>query len=476
MVVATPPATQEPLMPVQLTDLASQLQTLFTADADRAAADSQFIRRQRKLSGSAFAQWLVFGGLADPQSPLDELVGSLARSGVTLTPHSLHDRFTPQAAEFFRLLLGRALTKVLACADRTAVALLRRFDGVHLLDSTLLALPAALAGLYPGTGGTNDAAACQASLKVTVRYDLAGGRLDGLDLNPGRTADAKTRLQTAPLPKGALRLADLGFFDLDVLQSYDGQGVYFITRPCSNLVVYDGRGRKWKLARYLARTRRDRVDEWVFAGGGKRLRCRLLAVRCPAEVTAARQDKARKEALDHGRLASEERLEGCGWAGFLSNAPGGVLKLQEAWVLYRVRWQIELLFKLWKSDGQLDQSRSGKPYRVLAEVYAKLLGMVVQHWLLLGTGGAAFGKKSARQAARAVRKQVAHVAAVLPRAAEVVLALEVMARMVRAAGEVNSRRGRPSTYQTLLDPDHDGLSPNVKHPGKQPPPAEKPEN
>jgi hypothetical protein len=476
MVVATPPATQEPLMPVQLTDLASQLQTLFGADADRAAAESQFIRRQRKLSGSAFAQGLVFGWLDKPQSSLDELVGSLARSGVTLTPQSLHDRFTPQAAEFFRLLLGQALGKVVAASGRPALALLRRFAGVYLLDSTLIGLPAALAALLPGCGGRDAASSCQAALKVTVRLELAAGCLEGINLNPGRTADAKTELQQAPLPQGALRLADLGFFDLGVLQGYDKQKVYFITRPVSNLLIYTSKGKKCKLARYLAGTRKDRVDEWVFAGCGKKLHCRLLAIRCPDEVTAGRQDRARKEALDHGRQASEERLTICGWTVFLSNAPGWLLRLQEAWVLYRVRWQIELLFKLWKSDGQLDESRSGKPYRVLAEVYAKLLGMVVQHWLLLGTGGAAFGKKSARKAARAVRRQVAHVAAVLPRAAEVVLALEVMARMVRAAGQVNSRRGRPSTYQTLLDPDHDGLSPNVNRPGTQPPPAGKPEN
>ena len=116
------------------------------------------------------------------------------------------------------------------------------------------------------------------------------------------------------------------------------------------------------------------------------------------------------------------------------------------------------MFKLWKSDGLLDESRSEQPYRVLCEVYAKLLGMVVQHWLLLGCGGAAFSKKSQRKAARAVRKQVGHIAAVLLRTAELVLALEVMAQMVEAAGEISTRKGHPSTYQTLLEPDHDGFS------------------
>jgi Transposase DDE domain len=171
---------------------------------------------------------------------------------------------------------------------------------------------------------------------------------------------------------------------------------------------------------------------------------------------------------------SEEKVALCGWTVFITNVPHWLLTLQEAWVLYRVRWQIELLFKLWKSDGQIDESRSDQPYRVLTEVYAKLLAMVIQHWLLLRCGGGGLGKKSLRKAARAVRSQIAHVAASLNCVLGLRVALTVLKRMVAAAGEVRRRSRRPATFQTMLDPDHDGLSADRKERANGPPLPETP--
>jgi hypothetical protein len=63
-----------------------------------------------------------------------------------------------------------------------------------------------------------------------------------------------------------------------------------------------------------------------------------------------------------------------------------VLGVQEVPVLMRARWQMERLFDLWKQHGRLDETRSEKPHGVLCEVYAKLLGLLIQHWLILSSG------------------------------------------------------------------------------------------
>jgi hypothetical protein len=52
-----------------------------------------------------------------------------------------------------------------------------------------------------------------------------------------------------------------------------------------------------------------------------------------------------------------------------------------------LRWQIELLFRRFKSEGGLAQTNSNKRYRVESEWYVKLLGQLIRNWLQLLRGG-----------------------------------------------------------------------------------------
>jgi hypothetical protein len=73
----------------------------------------------------------------------------------------------------------------------------------------------------------------------------------------------------------------------------------------------------------------------------------------------------RAAARDKGRQVRATRLALAAWTLFVTNVPAERLTLREVLVLGRMRWQIELLFKLWKSQGHVDESRSTKPWRIL---------------------------------------------------------------------------------------------------------------
>ena len=68
----------------------------------------------------------------------------------------------------------------------------------------------------------------------------------------------------------------------------------------------------------------------------------------------------------------------------MTNCSVELLTWKEVVVLYRTRWQIELLFKLWKSHNRLaTHAESQSVARQMAEFWAKLIGVILQHWLLL---------------------------------------------------------------------------------------------
>jgi hypothetical protein len=438
-------------MAFTVTQLAEVLQTVLTQDAEDAARQTGFVRRQRQLTGPLFVQTLVFGWLDNPRSTLEDLAHHAADLGADITPQALHQRFTPQAADCLAAVLDHALTYLLA-ARPAAVPLLQRFHGVYVQDSTTISLPAALAPFLPGSGGS----ASVAAVKLQVRWELTTGALEGLSWHPGRSADTRAALAREFLPPGALRLTDLGYFDLGALQDYDTQGVYFLTRLTPRVVVFDAQGRKHSLAALLAAQSGEQLDTWVEVGAEARLRCRLVAVRVPEAVAEKRRQRLRQQALKKGRKVSAERLALCAWTVYITNVPAEQLSLAEVLVLGGVRWQVELLFKLWKSEGGIAASRGDKPYRVLCEVYAKLVGMVVQHWLLL-TAGPLLGR-SATKAARQVRRQALRLARVLGGMRRLRQVLRRLQRQLERGCRVQNRKGKPSTLQTLLDPDHSSFA------------------
>jgi len=114
-------------------------------------------------------------------------------------------------------------------------------------------------------------------------------------------------------------------------------------------------------------------------GTKDRLPCRLLAKRVPAEVAEKRRERLRERQRRKGRKYRDaDPWALAEWTLYATNVPEAMLRVDEALVLATCRWQIELLWKLWKSQGRIDESRSNKPWRILCEIYAKLLGMAHQ--------------------------------------------------------------------------------------------------
>jgi hypothetical protein len=427
-----------------ITQVAQAIHEVLTETAEQAGRDSGFVQRASKLDGATFSQTVVLGWMDNPEASLDELTQTAAQCGVTITPQGLDQRFPVEAAACVRQVLEAAVERVVRSAP-AALPLLERFTGVYLYDSTSLALPDELKAIWQGCGGR---APSGAALKLQVRWEVRGGQLEGPFLHHGYENDPGSEVQQLPIPAGALRLADLGYWSVERFAEIGAADGYWVSRLQAGTGVFTPDGQNWDVVELLQAQGRDRVELDIELSAAHRVPCRMLAERVPPSVSARRRRKIRQAARKKGRTPSARQLAMADWTILVTNVPATWLTLAEALVLARVRWPIELLFKLWKSYGQIDHSRSEKPYRILCEVYAKLVGLVIQHWVLL-TGPWRYPERSLWKAVRVVRKYAWQLAALLYQVSELGAVLRPIGRVLASGCRINKRRQRPATFQRL---------------------------
>jgi len=432
-----------------LSKIADAMQVVLSETANAIARKTGFIKRQRKLNGSDFVQTLVFGWLDNPESTIEELAQTAATLGVSITPQGLDKRFTPDAANFLHKVLESAVTTVVE-SEPVAIPILQRFNGVFIQDGSTVTLPDTLATIWSGCGGSCSKNT-SSSVKTQIRIDLNTGRLAGPYLQSGKEHATNSQLQTEPLPKGSLRIADLEFFSLHDFSEMNKEGKYWLSKVKAMCKVNTLDGKQWDLVNLLERYCQDKMDMQVLLGVKEQVPCCILAIKVPDDVANERRRKLNDTARDKGKAVSERVLKLANWVVICTNVSSELLTLEECFVLMRTRWQIELIFKLWKSEGRIDEWRSAKPFRILCELYAKLVVMVIQHWILLT--GWQYPDRSLFKSVKTIRKHamslaVAFSSGIKERLIEV---LKTIARCLSIGCRINKRKTILHTYQLLLE-------------------------
>ena len=434
-----------------VTKVAAAMQAVFGRTLDDLARNTGCVQRQRKFCGMSLARTLVLTLLHHPAAKDRDYRAMAAKLGVHVTEEAIAQRFTKGLPQFLAEGLKQAVAQTLA-AKPVPGALLRKFTDVRIGDSTTLTLPDEFADQFPGCGGTGKA--CRAALKIQVLWSLTTGRLLKWLLEPGRASDAISPIAAAVPPAGSLSIFDLGYFSLERFQRVAEANAHWISRFQHNTKVFDRAGKQLSLLRFLRKHgKRGLVDVSVVLGEKERLPCRLIAVRVPPEMAARRRQQIREKARDHGRQPSQEYLDLQEWTIFITNCPPELLSWKEVVVLYRARWQIELLFKLWKSHNRLaERDTEAAPQRQMAVLYAKLIGVLVQHWILL-TATWSDGKRSLRKAAVIVRDWIVLISDALNDRRRLHHLLYRLQNAIAETARVTSRRKHPSLFQLLENPE-----------------------
>jgi hypothetical protein len=388
---------------------------------------------------------MVFGAASNPCPTDTDWTQAAAVAGTPLTPQGIDQRFTPQAAHFLYALLQRFAERVITTCTPEVAPLLQRFAGVFIKDSTGISLPKALATLWQGAG---DSTGASAAVKWQVRWNFSTGQLEGPTLQPARCHDRTTPYGIDDLPAGRLEVADLGYLCLEELQVKQALGQYFVCRSKAGTAVFTETGEPLDLLKWLAQV--ETVSECrVLLGAQARLPVRVIAFRLSeASVSRARR-RLREYARKQGKQPTQARLALTPWLVVVTNVPEELLSAQEVGVLARVRWQVEIVFRVWKSCFRVDECRSRHVWRVLCALYAKLMGVVVWHWLVLVWRGGVW-ERSLYKAARAFQR-LSVVLEVCWRCGWGFGALLALFESCLATWRVGKRRERPAAFQLILE-------------------------
>ena len=426
--------------------LGEHLFHLLEERADVLALETGCVQRRRKFSGASLLQTLVFGWQQHPDASLEQLASTAAVADVLVTDTAVDKRFTPQAARFLHAMLEEACSLVMQAAHDVPVALLRRFSAVLLEDSSSISLPNELAQIWRGCGGKQDHTA--AAVKLHVRWELKRGRLWGPKLTDGRASDRRSPFSEEASEPGSLSVKDLGYFKVEHIAARSRAGAYTLTRWQAGTALFTPAGKRLCLQHVLPQRVGQMKQMPVRVGATARHPMRLLLLKVPKEVGDHRRKDLLADAQRRGQPISEETLRLADWTILLTDAPAKRLRFEEALVLLRERWQMELLYKLWKAEGVIDEWRTDNPWRVLGELYAKRLGQLLQHWLIV-----VFAwhdpQRSLVKLAQVVRDTSWLLMDALAGHRSVRSALQVMGRRMRSGCQMNKRKTRPNSAQLL---------------------------
>jgi IS4 transposase len=344
-------------------------------ELQKKAVASGFYKRKCGFTPAMFFDILLYCASLTEVHSLSQVSTTVkTMHGLKIAKQSIDGRFNEGAVAFvkemLKELLERQLSKVF-CAD-----FLSQFNHVRIKDSTRFTVPDKLKEHFKGSGGgkgTSNACVC-----IQYEYDARSGKVLDLNVTNGTRNDATDASETkTKIDIGDLVLRDLGYFNLSVLTGFVGQGGSFISRLNTSILVFEPDAEEEinfkELYGQMHRQQQARCDKQVLVGKGKMEQIRLIVEIVPEQVYQERIRKVNKFNKEKGWTTSEEYKARCRFNMFITNVPKEELSIEEAMLIYRLRWQVELMFKNWKSVCKIDKIQPMKYERFACLLFAKLI-------------------------------------------------------------------------------------------------------
>lgn len=346
-----------------------------------------FCRRERTLTPYRLCLGLIEAmGLSDVESIADiqRAYNALCASNVQYKP--FHNQLAKrQFPDFMRgvctHLLEQLAVKALRFSPDSAFA---RFERIELQDGTSFALKSTLSEYYPGRFTQHSPAA----VELHVSLDLLTEQPREITLTP----DVHSEAQYLPAPKSltnCLVMGDRGYFKKEYLRDVARHGGSFIIKGKANMnptivsaFTHDGVSRKRWENKSL-----------------KAIRAKLLKTKA-MDMDVQWQDKTRVISC---RMIVSWNPQTKTYCYLLTNLPRDDFSVQQVMDAYRLRWQIELLFKEWKSYANLHAFDTSNPAIAEGLIWASLCAAIMKRYCTIMAQALTPSPLSTRKAAMCLR-------------------------------------------------------------------------
>lgn len=352
-----------------VSNISKKITSFFTKRVPVLGRETRFTQRKSKLTSNAFVETLLVSCLNEDTS-YEAQCDLLKLKKIMITKQGLASRTNDKALRLLGFLLDEALVEFQS-QNTEVFELLKPFNGVKIQDSSGIELPSKLSSFFNGYGG----GASSASLKLQILYDDMSSSIDKLFVTDGTRNDQGFTHHLDSIQAGALYLQDLGYFCIQSFKKIMEGNAFFLSRYLPQTLLYHPDGAPIELLELLRATPEQYYEADILLGKRQRLTVRLVAQR----LDETQKEKRLKNIHNtyKKKQPSQLVLELAGWSIYITNIPKEMLPKETIHSVYILRWQIELFFKLVKSYVKIDEISGTTPCRVLCELYAKLIVIIL---------------------------------------------------------------------------------------------------